>query len=132
MKSHRIYLAALLALFLPSAVPADERETKNAPVNVGILVLDKPYMTEFAGPLDVYHHVPEEQLRVFLVSDTDREMQTYEGMNFRARYTIDNAPKIDVLVLTSGVGSLEADLKNERVINWIRKVAQGAKLITSH
>ena len=50
-------------------------------------------------------------------SDTDQELVTYEGMPFRAHYTIDNAPKIDVLVVPSGAGSLDADLKNVRA--WL-------------
>ncbi|HEY7490631.1 MAG TPA: hypothetical protein VIH59_05925 [Candidatus Tectomicrobia bacterium] len=40
-------------------------------------------------------------------------------MPFRANYTIDNAPRLDVLVVPSGAGSLEADLANVRVINWL-------------
>jgi transcriptional regulator GlxA family with amidase domain len=53
-------------------------------------------------------------------------------MPFRANYTIDNAPKIDVLVVPSGAGSLDADQKNVPVINWIKKAAGEAKFITSH
>ena len=83
-------------------------------------------------PLDVYHHVPAEKLKVFIISDTDQERVTYEGMPFRANYTIDNAPKLDVLVVPSGAGSLDADLKNVRVIDWVQKVAREAKFITSH
>jgi putative intracellular protease/amidase len=86
--------------------------------------LDKPYITESAGPLDVYHHVPSDKLRVFIVSDTDKERETYEGLPFRANYTIDNAPRIDVLVVPSGAGSLTVDPKNERVIAWIKKTAR--------
>jgi transcriptional regulator GlxA family with amidase domain len=102
------------------------------PITVGILLLNQPYITEFAGPLDVYHHVPAEKLKVFIISDSDKELVTYEGLPFRANYTIDNAPKLDVLVVPSGAGSLEADRKNVRVINWIQKAAREAKFITSH
>ena len=31
--------------------------------------------------------------KVFIVSDTDKEQVTYEGMPFRANYTIDNGPR---------------------------------------
>ena len=107
-------------------------QAADQPITVGILLLDKPYITEFAGPLDVYHHVPAEKLKVFIISDTDQERVTYEGMPFRANYTIDNAPKLDVLVVPSGAGSLDADLKNVRVIDWVQQVAREAKFITSH
>ena len=94
------------------------------PVMVGILLLNKPYITEFAGPLDVYHHVPADKLKVFIISDTDREQVTYEGMPFRANYTLENAPKLDVLVVPSGAGSLEADLQNVPVITLSVKITR--------
>jgi len=126
-------LATLLAVLLASAgAVRAQQQLEGGPIMVGILLLNKPYITEFAGPLDVYHHVPEEKLKVFIISDTDQELVTYEGMPFRANYTIENAPKLDVLVVPSGAGSLEADLKNVRVITWLQKAARDAKFITSH
>ena len=126
-------VAGLLVCLLASTEAAlAQQKPAGEPLTVGILLLNKPYITEFAGPLDVYHHVPAEKLKVFIISDTEQELVTYEGMPFRANYTIDNAPKIDVLVVPSGAGSLDADLKNTRVINWIKKAAGEAKFITSH
>jgi transcriptional regulator GlxA family with amidase domain len=123
----------VLAFLLASAgVARAQPKLEGEPITVGILLLNKPYITEFAGPLDVYHHVPVEKLNVFIISDTDQELVTYEGMPFRAHYTIDNAPKLDVLVVPSGAGSLDADRKNVRVINWIKQAAREAKFITSH
>src|SRR2546425_10702258 len=124
-------VACVAALLLASPVGAQEKSGA-APITVAILLFNQPYITELAGPLDVYHHVPSERLRVFTVSDTERELVTYEGMPFRANYTIDNAPSIDVLVVPSGAGSLDADLKNVRVISWLQKVTKDAKFITSH
>jgi transcriptional regulator GlxA family with amidase domain len=126
-------MACSIALLLASFWAASaQQKPAGEPITVGILLLNKPFITEFAGPLDVYHHVPAEKINVFIVSDTEQELVTYEGMPFRANYTIDNAPKIDVLVVPSGAGSLDADLKNVRVIAWLQKAASEAKFITSH
>jgi transcriptional regulator GlxA family with amidase domain len=126
-------VACVLAFLVAGTAWAQtQQKSEGGPITVGILLLNKPFITEFAGPLDVYHHVPAEKLKVFIVSDTDQELVTYEGMPFRANYTIDNAPKIDVLVVPSGAGSLTTDLQNTRVISWIKKVAPEAKFITSH
>jgi transcriptional regulator GlxA family with amidase domain len=126
-------VACLIAVLLAGAGAASaQQKLEGMPITVGILLLNKPFITEFAGPLDVYHHVPAEKLKVVIISDTDQELVTYEGMPFRANYTIDNAPKIDVLVVPSGAGSLDADQKNVRVIDWIQKAAREAKFITSH
>jgi transcriptional regulator GlxA family with amidase domain len=120
-----LFLMLLVSFLVPAA-----RAQKT--ITVGILALDGPFITETAGALDVYHHVAADKLKVVLISDTDKEMKTYEGMPFRANYTIDNAPKLDVLVVPSGAGSLERDLKNQRVIEWIKKEAKEAKFVTSH
>ena len=126
-------VACFMAFALVSAGAAGaQQKPDGGPITVGILLLNKPFITEFAGPLDVYHHVTAEKIKVFIVSDTDKEQVTYEGMPFRANYTIDNAPKVDVLVVPSGAGSLDADQKNARVIDWIKKAAREAKFITSH
>jgi transcriptional regulator GlxA family with amidase domain len=133
-----LFLALLLSfgVFAVSAQQAPAAGAQKAataqPITVGILALDGPFITETAGALDVYHHVPADKLKVVLISDTNKEMKTYEGMPFRAHYTIDNAPKVDVLVIPSGAGSLERDLKNQRVVDWIKKEAKGAKYVTSH
>ena len=128
-----VSVAYALAFLLACAGAASaQQRTDGGPITVGILLLNKPFITEFAGPLDVYHHVPAEKINVFIVSDTDKEQVTYEGMPFRANYTIANAPKIDVLVVPSGAGSLDADQKNAPVINWIKRAAGEAKFITSH
>jgi transcriptional regulator GlxA family with amidase domain len=134
MQRYRLLSVAYALAFLLASASAVGAQQKLAegPITVGILLLNKPYITEFAGPLDVYHHVPEEKLKVFIISDTDQELVTYEGMPFRANYTIDNALKLDVLVVPSGAGSLDADLKNVRVITWLQKAAGEAKFITSH
>lgn len=126
-------LACLTALLLASTGTSHaQQQGAGEPIMVGILLLNKPYITEFAGPLDVYHHVPPEKLKVFIISDTDQELVTYEGVPFRANYTLENAPKLDVLVVPSGAGSLDADLHNVRVITWLQKAAREAKFITSH
>jgi transcriptional regulator GlxA family with amidase domain len=131
MMRRYIYCFFLITLLFSSSAIAQQK-VESKPITVGILVLNKPYITEFAGPLDVYHHVPTDKLKVFMISDTDKEQVTYEGMPFRANYTITNAPRIDVLVIPSGAGSLTDDPKNTRVINWIKEVARDAKFVTSH
>lgn len=128
-----LVFTSVVAYLLVGAVVLPAQQTSGkAPIMVGILLLNKPYITEFAGPLDVYHHVPADKLTVVIISDTDQELVTYEGMPFRANYTIDNAPKLDVLVVPSGAGSLDADLKNTRVLTWLKKAASEARFVTSH
>ena len=112
---------------------AEGRELEAGPVVVvGILVFDRAYITEFAGPLDVYHHVADGKVKVVLISGTKKDITTYEGLRIHTDYTVGNAPKIDILVVPSGAGSLEDDPKNKTAMAWIKKTAAKAKFITSH
>ena len=129
----KTYLLIVLTLLGLSVMHAAGQTTTNAnPVVVGILVFDKAYITEFAGPLDVYHHVSDGKVKVIIISGTKKKLTTYEGLAFQADYTVANAPKIDVLVVPSGAGSLDADPKNKAALAWIQKTAAKAKFITSH
>src|SRR5271154_7197186 len=130
MKRHyaAIALFSVLAFVWTPAARAQEQKQ----ITVGILTLDGIYITETAGALDVYHHVSADKIRVVLISDTDKPQKTYEGMPFQANYTIDNAPKLDVLVVPSGAGSLDKDLKNQRVVAWVKEAAKSAQYVTSN
>jgi transcriptional regulator GlxA family with amidase domain len=130
MKTCLLIVLTLLGL---SALQATGQTSTHAnPIVVGILIFDKAYITEFAGPLDVYHHVADGKVRVVLISGTNKNLTTYEGLRIHTDYTVGDAPKIDVLVVPSGAGSLEADPKNKAAMTWIKKTAANAKFITSH
>jgi len=130
VKKH--FILALIALVFAVSHVTAQKPSHTRPVVVGILVFDKAYITEFAGPLDVYHHVAPEKLKVFVISGTKKDLTSYEGLAFRTDYTIANAPKVDVLVVPSGAGSLGEDAKNKVALAWIRKTSADAKFVTSH
>ena len=123
-------VACFMAFALVSAGAAGaQQKPDGGPITVGILLLNKPFITEFAGPLDVYHHVSAEKIKVFIVSDTDKEQVTYEGMPFRANYTIDNVPK-DATTFTANTDALQEQYPTCRVQKDRRVVVDG-NLITS-
>ena len=67
MKRCPLLSAACLVVFLLVGAGAAGAQQKldGGPITVGILLLNKPFITEFAGPLDVYHHVPAEKEQGF-------------------------------------------------------------------
>src|SRR5262245_26347667 len=71
--------------------------------NVGIVVFDDVFITEFVAPLDVYKHTGD-KMNVFTVGPKRADLHTYEGVVFRPDYSFADAPKIDVLVVPSGNG----------------------------
>ncbi len=47
-------------------------------------------------------------------------------------YVTDALPKIDILVVPSAEHHLDTDLEDEAMINFVKKVDQGAMFMTSH
>jgi transcriptional regulator GlxA family with amidase domain len=112
-------------------------DSKSAPVlkagakNVGILIFNDVFITEFVAPLDVYKHTGD-KMNVFTVAPTTAAIRTYEGVVVHPDFSFANAPKIDVLVVPSGNGSISTDLKNDALINFVKKTAGQAEFATSH
>jgi transcriptional regulator GlxA family with amidase domain len=99
--------------------------------NVGILVFDDLFITEFVAPFDIYKHAGK-KLNVFSVSPRPGPIRTYEGVVFEADFHFGDAPKIDVLVVPSGNGSLTTDLQDPALLAFVRERAAAAEWVTSH
>lgn len=99
--------------------------------SVGILVFDQLFITEFVAPFDVYKHAGE-KLNVFTVAARPGPVRTYEGVRFEPDYTLADAPRIDVLVVPSGLNSTSRDLEDRALVDFVRSRAESAELVTSH
>ena len=99
--------------------------------NVGVVIFDDVFITEFAAPFDVYKHAGD-KMNVFTVAPKAGPIRTYEGVVVHPDYSFANAPKIDILVVPSGNGSLTTDLQNAEYVAWVRKAAGSAEFATSH
>jgi len=109
------------------AAPVLHKDAKN----VGILIFDGLFITEFTAPFDVYKHVGD-KLNVFSVGLTSAPITTYEGVVLQPDYAMSNSPMIDVLVVPSGLGSTTTDLQNKELIGFVKSKSQSAQFVTSH
>ncbi len=99
--------------------------------NVGILIFDGLFITEYSAPFDIYKHVGKE-VNVFTVAPKKGAITSYEGVTLQPDYAFGNEPKIDVLVVPSGIHSIDSDLENAAFIGWIQAKAKTAEYVTSH
>jgi transcriptional regulator GlxA family with amidase domain len=114
----------------PADVPADR------PLRAGFLVVDGVYNSELMAPYDVFQHTvfhtkPRPGIEVFTVSPDGRPVTTYEGIQIVPKYSFANAPAIDVLVVPSAQGSMDKDLQNAALIDWVRRVGSQARYVVS-
>ncbi|WP_062059781.1 DJ-1/PfpI family protein [Aquimarina longa] len=106
--------------------------------NVGFLIMEGTYNTEFTAPYDIFQHTQYrntiKQMNVFTVANTDDPITTFEGLKIIPdyNYTKDSLPKIDILVVPSAKHHLDTDLEDQVMLNFIQQVDKTATFVTSH
>lgn len=106
--------------------------------NVAFLVMDGVYNTELTAPYDIFQHTifrkGVKQMNTFIVANTRQPINTFEGMRILPDYNYlkDELPPIDILVVPSAEGHLDKDLKDEKMLEFVRKTAETAQYVTSH
>jgi transcriptional regulator GlxA family with amidase domain len=101
--------------------------------NVGILIFPDVELLDFCGPYEAFTAARLDGQRcfnTFTVAETLDPVNAAAGLRFIPDYTIDTAPKIDVLVVPGGQGT-RREIDNPKLINWIQRVAGAAELTTS-
>jgi hypothetical protein len=67
-----LLVVIVASVLVAAAVARADEKSQGRPINVAILLFNQPFITELAGPLDVYHHMPAERLKVFTVGSPPR------------------------------------------------------------
>ncbi|WP_343485682.1 DJ-1/PfpI family protein [Allomuricauda sp. d1] len=106
--------------------------------NVGFLIMDGVYNTEFTAPYDIFQHTQYRKgikaMNTFTVANTLDPITTFEGVRVLPDfdYTKDSIPKIDILVVPSAEHHLDTDLQDTVMLNFVKKVDREALFVTSH
>ena len=104
------------------------------PLRVAFLVVDGVYNTELTAPYDVFQHTKfhtKPGMEVFTVSPNGQPVTTFEGIRVTPTYGFQNAPEADVLVVPSAAGSMDKDLQNQAMIDWVRQAGGRARHVVS-
>ncbi len=113
-------------------------ELKSGRYNVAFLIMDGVYNTEFTAPYDIFQHTVYRKnikaMNTFTVANTLNPITSFEGVRFLPDYdyTKDSIPHIDILVVPSAEHHMDTDLKDENLLNFIKKVDKEALFVTSH
>jgi transcriptional regulator GlxA family with amidase domain len=117
----------------PATGPAADLPT-DRPLRAAFLAVDGVYNTELAAPYDVFQHTKfhaQPGIEPFTVSPTGAPVTTFEGIRIAPAYGFQNAPPIDILVVPSAAGSMDKDLQNTALIDWVRRVGGQARHVVS-
>ena len=106
--------------------------------NVAFLIMDGTFNTEFTAPFDIFQHTKYREnikaMNTFIVANTLEPITTFEGVRILPDYdyTKDELPKIDILVVPSAEHSMDSDLKDTVMLDFIKEVDKRALYMTSH
>jgi transcriptional regulator GlxA family with amidase domain len=70
-------------------------------------------------------------MQVFTVSPDGKPVTTFEGLKITPDHSFANAPQIDILVVPSTRGSMDADLQNQALLDWVRTTGGQARHVLS-
>jgi len=101
--------------------------------NVGIVVFDGAEELDFVGPFEVFgsaSRLDPTSFNVFTVGVTHEPVRCASGLRVVADYTLENCPKIDVLVIPGGAG-VRTEMHNPNLLGFVEKASRQADLVTS-
>jgi putative intracellular protease/amidase len=106
---------------------AQTQKKTTAPRNLAIYIFDGVQIIDYTGPYEVFGQ--SRLFNVYTVAEKADPVTTNMGMTVVPRYTFDNAPKPDVILLPGGY--VEPHMNNPKVIKWVQERAAEAEYVMS-
>jgi transcriptional regulator GlxA family with amidase domain len=127
----KLVVFLILNLSLVHTQCQTEEKAQQQAMNVGFLLVDGVYNTEVIAPFDVFQHTiyhAPPGMQVFTIASNTNPITTFEGLKILPDYSYKdpNLPSIDVLVVASAKHSMDSDLENKEMIEWVRQTGSNA------
>jgi putative intracellular protease/amidase len=116
-----------------SATPTSvSQKKKTPPRNLAIFIFDGVQIIDYTGPYEVFgqaHQNGEPLFNVYTIAEKPDALTTNMGMTVTPKYTFDNAPKPDIIVLPGG--NVPDHMNNPKVIKWVQESASQSEYVMS-
>ncbi|TDQ24019.1 DJ-1/PfpI family protein [Tenacibaculum caenipelagi] len=89
---------------------------------VGLLMYDDVLTTELTAPMDVFTKLTKEGKQLFnviTIAETYDFIVSEEGLKMFPDYTLENAPKLDILIVPSAY-DMSLQVKNKNLVDFIK------------
>lgn len=111
-----------------SAPPQPKAVTRN----LAILIFDGVQIIDYTGPYETFGHVYNDDtpaFNIYTVSEKTDAITTAMGMSVNPKYSFENAPQPDVLMVPGG--DVRGQLANPAVLKWVQDTAKNAEIVLS-
>jgi putative intracellular protease/amidase len=134
-----LVLAGMLNLSQPACAQAN-KATQSAPPpklkaaqrNLAILIFDGVQIIDYTGPYETFGHVYSNNapaFNIYTVSEKTAPITTAMGMSVIPKYSFENAPEPDVLLIPGG--DVREQLANPTVLKWVQNKTKNAEIVLS-
>jgi len=99
---------------------------------IGILLFDDVEELDFVGPWEVFTsaRMIRGELAVLTLAEQAGPVRCAKGLRVLPDATLDEAPRVDVLVVPGGQGT-RREVDNPKVVGYVRRAASSAAWVTS-
>ena len=97
-------------------------------LQIGALLFEGIDQIDLTGPFEVLSRLPNSTYRIF--GKGGAAVRDGRGLRLAPDAALADAPKLDVLHIPGGYGQ-EGVMDDEEVLGWVRRQAQGARLVFS-
>ena len=102
--------------------------------NVAILIFNEVEVLDFCGPFEVFSVTNEihslKPFNVYTVAESDKPVIARNNLSVNPRYTINNCPKPDILIVPGGQGTRK-EMNNPVLVNWVKDSFNHVELLLS-
>ena len=98
--------------------------SKNNIIEVGILLFQDVDVLDFAGPFEVFSLAKKDGRKLFnvtMISETGNMITACNGLKVVPNHDFTNHPQLDILIIPGGYGAEEIEIKNIKVLEWIKQ-----------
>lgn len=119
-----LFIVALTTVSLAVASQPTSAESPHGVLVAGFVCTEGVYNTELMAPWDVLQHSlyrdDENYIRCVLITEDGQPFVSAEGLTIAADHSFADAPALDIVLLPSSEHSMEGDLRNERLLDFLR------------
>jgi putative intracellular protease/amidase len=115
-----------------TATQSAQPKPRSGPRNLAILIFDGVQIIDYTGPYETFGHVYGKDgpsFNIYTVSEKTAPIETAMGMSVNPKYSFENAPKPDVMLIPGG--DVEGQLANPATIKWVQEKARDAEVVLS-
>ena len=103
------------------------------PRNLAILIFEEVQIIDYTGPYETFGHTYSADqpvpFNIYTVAEKPGAITTAMGMSVNPKYTIDNAPKPDILIVPGG--DFRSATNSPKVMKWVLDSAHNAEIVMS-